>query len=214
MVNVRKLCFRSYLIRWFHLSDLTSYKLRIYLIGMVVLHTLELRDSCDDISMVLGKSQSLREENRKEPVNEKETMTMRSEPINEKETMTMRSEPMILSKKEVKTMLIEKDFFDKEWYAGGTGFSNDFKIQEDGKVVFDYASGLMWQQSGSYTKYKNFEEVNTYIRQLNSKSFAGYSNWRIPTLEEAITLMEPDRNSGGLYIDSKFDKKTEMDFDL
>ena len=149
----------------------------------------------DDVSRYLGLSKNTCEED------------LMDIPPEGADTKTLRSEPMTLSKHEVKTMLIEKDFFDKDWYPSGVGFINDFKVQEDGKVVFDHASGLMWQQSGSHTRHKNFEEVNAYIRQLNSKSFAGYSNWRIPTLEEAMSFIDPAGNNEKLYIDQVFDKE-------
>jgi len=36
-----------------------------------------------------------------------------------------------------------------------------------------------------------YEKVQAYIAQLNRANFGGYSDWRLPTLEEAMCLMEP-----------------------
>lgn len=63
----------------------------------------------------------------------------------------------------------------------------------------------MWQQSGS-SEYMNYANAEKHIRDLNAKRFAGYSNSRLPTLEEAMSLMEPKKH-GNLYIDPLFDQK-------
>jgi hypothetical protein len=39
----------------------------------------------------------------------------------------------------------------------------------------------------------------------DGKGFAGYRNWRLPTLEEAMSLMEPERKE--LYINPVFDNE-------
>ena len=46
-----------------------------------------------------------------------------------------------------------------------------------------------------------------FIRDLNTQRFAGYGNWRMPTLEEAMSLMEPTRNFNKQYTDMLFDPK-------
>jgi hypothetical protein len=86
---------------------------------------------------------------------------------------------------------------------------NEYELQSDGKVVYDKATGLMWQQSGS-NSYMSFGAAKKYIVKLNSKNFAGYNNWRLPTLEEAKSLLEPKRNeTNNLYIDPIFNKMQE-----
>ncbi|MBT6227502.1 MAG: DUF1566 domain-containing protein, partial [Candidatus Scalindua sp.] len=51
----------------------------------------------------------------------------------------------------------------------------------------------------------SFDEAEKYVTQLNSDQFAGYNDWRLPTLEEAMSLMEPTERSGGLHINPVFD---------
>ncbi len=111
-----------------------------------------------------------------------------------------------LTEKSVKAMLKDKEFFDSDYNKSASGFSNDYKLQNGGKIVFDRASSLMWQQSGS-DEYMNYEKAKTYIKKLNSDKVAGYSDWRLPTIEEAMSLMEPTKKNSGLYIDQVFDKK-------
>lgn len=110
-----------------------------------------------------------------------------------------------LSYDSVMAMLKDKGLFDSDYNKGASGFSNKFELQQNGQVVFDHASGLMWQQSGS-SEYMKYDKAKEYVAQLNREGFAGYRDWRLPTLEEAMSLMEPTKMNGDLYIDSVFDK--------
>jgi hypothetical protein len=116
----------------------------------------------------------------------------------------LRSQPLDqLSIDEVQKMLREKDFFDRSWNNSGRGLRHEYEaIERQGeKSVIDHTTGLTWQQSGSPAiTYTNAEK---YIRDLNDKRFAGYNDWRLPTLEEAMSLMEP-KTHGNLYIDPVF----------
>ena len=111
-----------------------------------------------------------------------------------------------LSNESVASMLRDKGFFDSNYNDSASGFPNDYKLQNEVKVILDSASSLMWQQSGADTKM-NYEYTNAYITKLNSDQFAGYNDWRLPTLEEAMSLMEPTQKNGKLYIDPMFDEE-------
>jgi len=127
-------------------------------------------------------------------------------------TRVFRENPKKLSEADVKDVLKKYDFYCREYswsenYSNpdGQGFSNQFELKtiQGDAVVIDHASGLMWQQSGS-SEYMNYEEAKKWIEDLNNKGFAGFRDWRLPTLEEAMSLMEPEQSSGYLYIDPKF----------
>ncbi len=109
-----------------------------------------------------------------------------------------------LSGETVIAILKDKGFYDRDWNNSASAFPNDYTLQNEGKVVFDRVSGLMWQQSGS-AKDIFFDEAEKYVAKLNSNQFAGYNEWRLPTLEETMSLMEPTEKSGGLHIDPIFD---------
>ncbi len=97
----------------------------------------------------------------------------------------------------------------KLWgFYGHSTISHEYetKIIGDEKVVVDHATGLMWQQSGSYD-YMKRKEVKKWLRGLNRKGYAGYTDWRVPTVEEASSLLEASEKNGNLYIDTVFDKK-------
>lgn len=120
-----------------------------------------------------------------------------------------RSNPITLSDDQFKTILRKHNFFDSNWNKKGQGFSHQFELKDfhGEKVVLDKACGLMWQQSGS-SRTMAYEEARHWIQtQLNKKKYAGYNNWRLPTLEEAMSLVEPKQNNNKLYIDPMFDSK-------
>ena len=109
-----------------------------------------------------------------------------------------------LSPEAVQIMLRNKGLFDSRRNSVGAGFSHEFEAQNGGTVVYDCATGLMWQKSGSQSDM-NYERAKKYIPELNHEQFAGYNDWRLPTLEEAMTLMEPTQKNSGLHIDPVFD---------
>lgn len=99
-------------------------------------------------------------------------------------------------------------FFDRDRNLEAKGIKHQFKLKEinSDKVVFDEATGLMWQQSGSLHKFY-VENTSEWIKELNREGYAGFKDWRLPTLEEAMSIMEPDRKNGDLYIDTVFNKR-------
>jgi hypothetical protein len=105
-------------------------------------------------------------------------------------------------------MIKQKGFFDG--YVNRSGnFANQYvsKTISGDKVVIDRATGLMWHQSGSSTSsYLSYEEARQWIRDLNNRVYAGYSDWRLPTVEEGASLLESSKLNGDLYIDPVFSK--------
>jgi hypothetical protein len=86
--------------------------------------------------------------------------------------------------------------------------SYGLKVINDDKVVIDHATGLMWHQNGS-DNYMKRNSAKQWVRGLNSRGHAGYSDWRLPTVEEVASLLEPSEKDGGLYIDPIFSNKQE-----
>lgn len=76
---------------------------------------------------------------------------------------------------------------------------------KDDKIVIDHATGLMWHQSGSF-KNISWRRSKKWVTELNEKGYAGFSDWRLPTLEEAFSLLEPGKKNSNQFIDPVFDK--------
>lgn len=119
-----------------------------------------------------------------------------------------RYKPAKLSINEVNNMLKKYNFFDLEKNKEGGGLTKQLEIQKQrgDKIIIEKVSGLMWQHGGS-SYYMHFESGNKCLEELNRKAYAGYNDWRLPTLEEAMSLMEPNEKKNNLYIDSLFDKE-------
>lgn len=83
------------------------------------------------------------------------------------------------------------------------------KVLHRDEVVIDRTTGLMWQQSSS-SQAMAYHMAMSWIRNLNKCGFAGFTNWRLPTLEEALTLLEESPSSTGLYIDPVFRAKQRL----
>lgn len=100
----------------------------------------------------------------------------------------------------------EKGIYDRLINPSGKGIKHDYTLQEDGTIVHDASTNLYWQQSGSDVAMI-YEDTEKYIDKLNVEKYGSYSDWRLPTLEEAMSLMEPEQKNGDLYIDPVFDAK-------
>src|SRR5207245_1742694 len=77
------------------------------------------------------------------------------------------------------------------------GIPHRYEVQARGDdlVVIDYATGLMWKRGLSGDKGIFFTEAEGSIRRLNSAKFAGFEDWRVPTLEEAMSLLTTERDA-------------------
>jgi hypothetical protein len=62
----------------------------------------------------------------------------------------------------------------------------------------------MWQKGGSILPMA-YAQTSQYIKRLNADKFAGFSDWRMPTTEEAMSLMEPFA-PGSVHIDAAFQR--------
>jgi hypothetical protein len=111
----------------------------------------------------------------------------------------MRSKPIKVSKGEAKEVFKLTGSWRPLEYI-------ENKFENKGKIVIDHATGLMWQKSGS-TKCIPYQQAQEYVKKLNKDQFAGYNDWRLPTIPELISLLERDKQKNDLHINPIFDKK-------
>lgn len=104
----------------------------------------------------------------------------------------IRSRPRTtLSLFEAARLIRIKGFFHKEWNDKVKGIKTDFDfhLSEGEKVFIEKESGLMWPRYVS-NRFMEVKEAKEHIKHLNATKFAGYGDWRLPTLDEAMTLMQ------------------------
>ena len=71
-------------------------------------------------------------------------------------------------------------------------------------LVLDLTTGLLWQRSGS--RYPcNWLQAKSYVHSLNVKKFADRDSWRLPTIDELVTLLRPSPQLQDLCIAPLFD---------
>ena len=125
----------------------------------------------------------------------------------DKPSVTFDTSYRTLSESDVESILKKYKLFDIRWNNNG-GFQNDYSLKsiKGNTVVIDNATGLMWHQSGS-DEYMEWNKVKKWIERLNNNGYAGYNDWRLPTVEETASLLESSKNNDNLYIDPIFSNK-------
>jgi len=82
--------------------------------------------------------------------------------------------------------------------------ANDLLVNPDGTVK-DRSSLLVWQQAGSDHPL-SWHEAHRYIEQLNQGRFAGRASWRLPTVNELISLITETPQAADLCVAAIFDQ--------
>lgn len=124
----------------------------------------------------------------------------------------LRSEPATVLAQHVVHMLKANRFhhppdFSDKGYSGFVMGSIEHAFSthtaQEAAVVIDHGTGLMWQRDGSNAEM-DFEDAEAYLKSLNTKKMAGFSDWRLPTVEELASLIEPVGVNDNLFIDRQF----------
>ncbi len=99
-----------------------------------------------------------------------------------------------------------------DWgFFGHSTINHDYNLKavSGDVVVVDNATGLMWHQSGSDDEM-GWDDAKKWVKDLNSEeAYAGYNDWRLPTLEEAVSLLESNWDDS--YIDHVFSKEQKWE---
>jgi hypothetical protein len=139
-----------------------------------------------------------------------EQKELSKEKISKSKPTIFRNYSADLSNDGINLIIKKYDFFDFYRNKNGRDFNNQFKylIRKSDRIVLDRATGLLWQQSG-YSEDMSYENAKKWIQELNRKNYAGCSDWRLPTVEEAMSLIEREEKNKDLHIDPIFDYKQD-----
>lgn len=109
-----------------------------------------------------------------------------------------------LDEEDVKSMIKKYNFFNTTWNKSGVFKSYyEKKVKNGGNIVIAYATGLMWY-NGELEAEMNLGEAEKWVEKLNGAKYGGYDDWRLPTLEEAASLLRKGKNRKGFHIESIF----------
>lgn len=85
-------------------------------------------------------------------------------------------------------------------------------LKKDDGTIYDSLSSLTWMTNDSQLnleKEVSWQEAEDYAKDMNKKKFAGHSDWRMPSLHEALSLYDKDKlnkdvKGSDIHIDSIF----------
>jgi hypothetical protein len=125
------------------------------------------------------------------------------------ERSVLPAEPAVIKDDRIESLIKKGDFFDSVFNPRGR-FDNALVDNGDGLTVTDERTGLMWQRAG--LDITSIRTMRRNIEKLNDTGFAGFHDWRLPTLEEALSLMEPEMNIKGVYLHPCFSREQPFIF--
>jgi hypothetical protein len=116
--------------------------------------------------------------------------------------VTLPDTPAELTEEEADKLIKDLGLLDHERNPEGQHFRTYLVDNGDGLTVTDKVTGLMWQRGG--LDIMSHRMLRKAIEELNQEGFAGYSDWRVPTLAEALSLMQPEMNGKGQHVHPAF----------
>ena len=86
-------------------------------------------------------------------------------------------------------------------------------VEGDSDTIIDCAKRLVWLKQDTWQitgKWMGQLQVKEFAESLNRKRFAGFSNWRLPTANEAKSLFNKnwknsDNSGKAMYLSDVFD---------
>lgn len=125
------------------------------------------------------------------------------------EKVSLPTDHSFINDDELAPFMEKWNFYDGDQNKEGS-FENSLVDPGDGRVVVDQRTGLMWQRGGlDITAVRSMKRK---IEQLNKDGFAGFHDWRMPTMEEAMSLMDKEVNSKDIHLNICFSKEQPFIF--
>ena len=111
------------------------------------------------------------------------------------------NEPAEMSEEDVVALVTQFNFAEQERNPQGH-FSKVLVDNGDSLTVTDKVTGLMWQRGG--TDIMSQRSMRREVKRINEEQFAGYSDWRLPSVAEALSLLEQEKLANGQYLHACF----------
>lgn len=126
--------------------------------------------------------------------------------------ISFRSSSEFLTPSDVNKLVEKFNFYESKINNDGKGIPHLYRINslKNEDFVIDYISGLMWQKGGSSAQL-GIKGAEKRIDMLNEQQYGGFKDWKLPTLEEAMSLMSPKKYNI-LFIDRIFSTDKDVIF--
>lgn len=165
----------------------------------LVAHILDTDDDSKIIPLVDEENETLQETG----------LPGKNDPVPELVKIALPNRKEELSEEEISALIRKYNFYDCERNTRGN-FKNYLVDNHENLTVSDRITGLMWQREG--LDIMSYRTLRLEIEKLNKAKFAGHSDWRMPTVSEAMSLMEPSTNAKDQHIHDCFSSQQPFIF--
>jgi hypothetical protein len=120
--------------------------------------------------------------------------------------MLLRSKPRAdFDESAASQMIIRKNFFDSSRNTNGHPAATELSTLLNGALVEDRTTGRIWTRNCAGAM-PSLRETRAHMVALkaNDERLGGVADWRLPTLEEAMSLMAREKSARGLFISPNF----------
>ncbi len=120
-------------------------------------------------------------------------------------TASLRAKPMLVSGDAARAMTVRHDFYHAHFNPAGGADRGSFdrRVVGNDVVIVDRVHRLMWQHGGTRMPLPA-DRARRAPGRLNDRQFAGFANWRLPTLDEAMSVMRATP-TGPYHLPPQFD---------
>ena len=85
-------------------------------------------------------------------------------------------------------------------------------LKRDDGTIYDSVTSVTWMANDSFLDLSrdiSYSEAEDYVKETNKKKAGGYSDWRIPSIQEASSIfnkekLNKDSKGGDIFLDSVF----------
>ena len=113
------------------------------------------------------------------------------------ETLALPRGPEVLDEAAIEALIVSCGFYEAELNPRG-GAAPILADPGDGLTVVDLKTRLRWQRQG--LDIMSHRMLRRTLERLNQEAWAGFGDWRLPSLAEALSLMVPEVNEQGLHL--------------